>query len=118
MRAFIFGAGASVHADYPLARDLGHELLQWAESHPQSEWDYPLDPREFVPLFPCLDDFEEIVSELESPTLSKIMALPKWGSSGEFVGNFEPGWHPSFGQAADRSSVQWLCQLTRILFFS
>jgi len=74
MRTFIFGAGASVHAGYPLARDLGKVLVPWAGSYrqPGSEW---IDPAEFSKLFPCLDDFEEIISELESPTRPEITKL-------------------------------------------
>jgi|SRR6185312_780750 len=36
MRVYILGAGASLHAGYPLMKNLGHELAAWAASIPDS----------------------------------------------------------------------------------
>ena len=33
MRTFIFGAGASLHAGYPLAKRMGHGLFAWMDGH-------------------------------------------------------------------------------------
>lgn len=37
MRVYVLGAGASLHAGYPLMKDLGHELAAWAASLPESD---------------------------------------------------------------------------------
>jgi hypothetical protein len=31
MRTYVFGAGASLHAGYPLAKQMGHKLFQWMD---------------------------------------------------------------------------------------
>lgn len=33
MNTYVFGAGASVHAGYPIARSMGTNLIQWMETH-------------------------------------------------------------------------------------
>jgi hypothetical protein len=33
VRTFVFGAGASLHAGYPLAKRMGHDLFAWMDGH-------------------------------------------------------------------------------------
>lgn len=33
MKTYVFGAGASIHAGYPLAKRMGHGLFEWMEGH-------------------------------------------------------------------------------------
>ena len=47
-----------------------------------------------------------------------VAPVEKKASSGELVGNLEPGWCLNLRQAADTSSVQWLCRLAGEWFFS
>jgi hypothetical protein len=65
MRVFVLGAGASTHAGYPLTKDLGSELIQWANRNPPNwKWTFWPDDegvREFGPL----GDIEEAIARLE-----------------------------------------------------
>lgn len=79
MRAFVFGAGASVHVGYPLTKHLGITLVDWAARNPRPDHLHWLDADEVHALFPSLEDFEQVISELQSPAPgSPIDQLPKW----------------------------------------
>ena len=76
MRVFICGAGASFHAGYPLTRNLGPEIVEWAAKNPQDRLNW-IEADEIHSLFPSLEDFEQIISELQNPTPgSEIDQLP------------------------------------------
>ena len=65
LRAFILGAGASVHVGYPLIKDLGPKLMKYVAENPgPRNYPYWLDPDELKKYGP-LDDIEEIVTTLE-----------------------------------------------------
>lgn len=67
-----------MHVGYPLVRDLGTALVNWAARHPQAEHFYWIDPEELKRLFPALSDFEQIISDLEDPPAgSTLSELPK-----------------------------------------
>ncbi|HUY12698.1 MAG TPA: hypothetical protein VMX16_03575 [Terriglobia bacterium] len=76
MRAFIFGAGASHHVGYPLIKDLGRVLIQWAAKNPQPHLHW-IDPDELNAIFDqsSLDDFELVITELEDPTPGSPVSL-------------------------------------------
>ena len=78
MTTYVFGAGASIHAGYPLAKDLGASLLAYADTYAPGNYIYWLDPAELRRLFPNTDeDFEGLISELEEPSPgSQIAGLP------------------------------------------
>ena len=79
MRAFVFGAGASLHVGYPLARDLGRKLIDWAASNPRPDYLHWIDPNELPGILPSLDDFEGIITELENPTpRGAVSKIPRW----------------------------------------
>jgi len=64
MRVFVLGAGASLHVGYPLTRDLGPKLIEWAASNTRSnQLNWP-DPDELSKLG-ALDDIEELISQIE-----------------------------------------------------
>lgn len=69
MIAYVFGAGASVNARYPLASSLLHELSNWLDSQNIHEYHIEKYRNRFVQLralFPTLDDFEEILRILSN----------------------------------------------------
>jgi hypothetical protein len=63
MRVFVLGAGASVHAGYPLAAEMGNRLANWIRTlpadHPHNEY---LD--QVVGTYGTLDNFESILADL------------------------------------------------------
>ena len=69
MRVFVLGAGASKHAGYPLACELGARLVEWSTRHPTSgpnpSWE---DPSTLKRYFPCLDNLEVIIEKIENAT--------------------------------------------------
>ncbi|HUI41400.1 MAG TPA: hypothetical protein VL523_05475 [Terriglobia bacterium] len=65
MRVFVLGAGASVHAGYPLTNDLGPKLVKWASENaaqPNVPW---IDTSSLLG-HGSLGDIEEIVTALEA----------------------------------------------------
>ena len=63
MRVYVLGAGASAHAGYPLAGDLGTRLATWIETLPQGHY---LRTRlsQFTDASGKLDDFEAVIADL------------------------------------------------------
>ena len=78
MRVFVFGAGASHDAGYPLAAKLGVGLENWANSPPLSDKEAHRVCLAQLAAFPFdnLDNFEAILTELTtSPPGSRAAAL-------------------------------------------
>jgi len=67
MKVFIFGAGASLHAGYPLTRDLGPKLLEWGAQKPETNG-YWIEPDLPDRLPSILTDIERAMQELENLT--------------------------------------------------
>jgi hypothetical protein len=71
MKAYIFGAGASVQAGYPLASRLLHTLSDWLDSCPGGEasafWVQPCRNRmrQIRETFGSLDSLENVLGKLE-----------------------------------------------------
>jgi hypothetical protein len=63
MRVFVLGAGASVHAGYPLAAEMGRSLAAWIGGLP-SDNRYCARLAQIVDLYGTLDDFEMILADL------------------------------------------------------
>ena len=62
MVTFVFGAGASVHAGYPLTASLGDHLLDWARKNDAFMWRGHLE--ELFAQYGGLADLERILTEL------------------------------------------------------
>jgi hypothetical protein len=67
MRVFVLGAGASRHAGYPLAAELGNQLAAWINTTP-SGLGYQPCLAQVVDLDSSLDNFEPILADLMTPT--------------------------------------------------
>jgi hypothetical protein len=63
MKVFVLGAGASVHANYPLASALGTGLAGWIEKQP-AEHRYRSCLSRIIDAYQTLDDFEAILTDL------------------------------------------------------
>ncbi|MDR3742284.1 MAG: hypothetical protein P4L40_24975 [Terracidiphilus sp.] len=63
MKVFVLGAGASVHANYPLATALGTGLAGWIEKQPK-EHRYRACLSRIIDAYRTLDDFEAILTDL------------------------------------------------------
>lgn len=63
MRVFVLGAGASLDAGYPLAREMGNCLAAWINTLP-SENERHRCPEQIVDVYGGLDDFEAILADL------------------------------------------------------
>jgi hypothetical protein len=79
MRTFVLGAGASLHVGYPLVKELGPKLIEWAGKNRRPQQLYWVDEQELREIFPSLDDIEAIITELQYPAQgSPIDGLPGW----------------------------------------
>jgi len=76
--AYVFGAGASYHAGYPLACDLGDSLIAWLKRNPSPVNDlYGANLRELDKIYGGLNAFEQVLTELEDcPSGSRAAAIP------------------------------------------
>jgi len=63
MRVFVLGAGASIHAGYPLAAEMGNRLAAWINTLP-SEHPYRYYLKRVVDSYETLDNFEAILADL------------------------------------------------------
>jgi hypothetical protein len=63
MTVFVLGAGASLHAGYPLAAELGNVLRAWINTL-SPEHDYQYGMAQVVDLYGSLDNFESILADL------------------------------------------------------
>jgi hypothetical protein len=76
MTVFVLGAGASVHAGYPLASELGEEMYSWAGQNSQTVGHLTGFIESLRELYGSLSDFERILTELtECPAGSPAEAL-------------------------------------------
>lgn len=76
MVAFVFGAGASLHAGYPLTAQLGNDLYDWARQNDAFMWSGYLE--ELFERYGGLEDLERILTELyERPAGSPAAAFSK-----------------------------------------
>jgi hypothetical protein len=77
MTTYVLGAGASCHAGYPLAIDLGGDLVAWLARNPTPVNEkYGTDIRELQKLYRNLRDLEQILTELEdSPPGSRAAKM-------------------------------------------
>ena len=76
MVAFVFGAGASLHAGYPLTAHLGNDLYDWARQNDAFMWRGYLE--ELFEQYGGLADLERILTELhERPAGSRAAAFSK-----------------------------------------
>ena len=74
---YVLGAGASLHAGYPLASALGSTLARWAERNTPKGHDYRARLAQLINQYSPLDDFEAIMTELlECPLGSKASTFP------------------------------------------
>jgi hypothetical protein len=63
MRVYVLGAGASIHAKYPLAAALGTSLAAWIETLPP-EHNYRFRLSQIVDGYGPLDNFEAVLADL------------------------------------------------------
>src|SRR5258708_4570500 len=75
MRVFVLGAGASHHAGYPLATEMGNCLATWIKTlSPEHQHRVCLD--QIVKAYGALDNFESILADLMTcPPGSRAAAL-------------------------------------------
>ena len=85
MRTFVLGAGSSLHVKYPLTKDLGPRLIEWAEKNPRPQNLYWIDAEQMARLFTSFDDIEGIVTELENPTPGSPVSKLSKGERGSVL---------------------------------
>lgn len=77
MTTYVFGAGASRHAGYPLAAALGTRLAKWTEESLPPEHQYRAHIAQLKDLYSTLDNFEAIMTDLlQCPPGSPASTLP------------------------------------------
>src|SRR5579864_5609531 len=82
MKVFVLGAGASIHAGYPLGTRLGEELVAWAERDEIHGPQYRDELRKLRQEFRGLSDFEHVVTILrEDLQTKKRKTLPDLGTA-------------------------------------
>ena len=62
MNTYIFGAGASFHAGYPLASKLGSALAKWVKESKPINHDYQILTEQAVERYGNIGNFEELLS--------------------------------------------------------
>ena len=69
MNTYVLGAGASLHAGYPLARDLGNDLLDWLRlgKLQHTLTDHCGNIQQVHDLYGTLDNLERILTDLRDP---------------------------------------------------
>jgi hypothetical protein len=75
MTTFVLGAGASRHAGYPLACELGDGLLEWLCHDKMPTPDYRMNIERVHDLYEGLGDIEAILTDLEGATPSSRAAV-------------------------------------------
>ncbi len=87
MRTFVLGAGASLHAGYPLTWDLGSKLAHWFGQHGTPELRAWFDPADLTRRVGSLNDFEEVISTLQQdrgPGTPEVLDGIRWALSSYF----------------------------------
>src|SRR5713101_7063837 len=67
MTTYVLGAGASAHAGFPLAADLGNKLRAWTSGNRPDGYDYWTGIDELHALYGGLGNIEEILTDLDAP---------------------------------------------------
>ncbi len=62
-RVIVLGAGASVHAGYPLAAKLGSSLKNWVDTRP-ADFEHHWGVNQLTKIYGSLDDFQTILTDL------------------------------------------------------
>lgn len=75
MTTYVFGAGASVHAGYPLAADLWNKLRAWTSRNRPEGYDYWTGIDKLHELYGELENIEQILTDLDDPPSGS----PAWG---------------------------------------
>jgi hypothetical protein len=70
MTAYLFGAGASFHAGFPLAVNLGNELGTWICGAQIATYDYKTPVQKMHELYGGLQNIEEILTDFDDPSPS------------------------------------------------
>ncbi len=70
MKSYIFGAGASFHAGYPLASKLGTELAKWIRVSKSINHDYQKMIGQAEQCYGSLDNFEELLTDMDARLLA------------------------------------------------
>ena len=65
MNVFVFGAGASRHAGYPLASHLGLGLYDWVCERKPSNHDFRIDLDQIKNLYRGLENIEKVLTDLD-----------------------------------------------------
>src|SRR5437667_7759847 len=81
MNTYIFGAGASFHAGYPLASKLGSALAKWVKESKPINHDYQILTEQAVERYGNLDNFEELLTGIDR----RLSDLPASGMEEERV---------------------------------
>jgi hypothetical protein len=81
MNTYIFGAGASFHAGYPLASKLGSELAKWIKKSKPINHNWQILIQQAVDRYGNLDNFEELLTDVDN----RLLALPASGMEEEKV---------------------------------
>jgi hypothetical protein len=78
MKTYVFGAGASCHAGYPVAAELGHELLDWASQAGKNFEAFRSRLETLAEIYGDLRDLEKILTELDgAPSNARVAALTR-----------------------------------------
>ena len=102
MTTYVLGAGASVHAGYPLTTQLGDRLLRWAQQGDFTKRGFIEDLQD---LYGGLADLEQIVTELhERPAGSEAAKLTQM-QCGNTIGALEIG-IPEFFHAVRNNTIR------------
>ena len=66
MKTYIFGAGASLHAGYPLAKRMGHGLFDWLDAHDEvGTYNFHQTAQFLRNLFRETEDIEKLITDIE-----------------------------------------------------
>jgi hypothetical protein len=74
MNVFVFGAGASLHAGYPLASRLGAALHEWVCKTKPANHDFRLDLDQIGNLYSGLENIEQVLTDLEESLPGSLAA--------------------------------------------
>ena len=76
MKTYVFGAGASLHVGYPLAKRMGHGLFAWMDGHEDvGTFSFRQTAQFLRNLFPVTEDIANLITAIEE----KIASYPVMG---------------------------------------
>jgi len=112
MRVFVLGAGASLHAGYPLAAELGNCLAEWIGTLPPDH-EHRHSLQQIADAYGRMDNFEDILSDLMTcPEGSRAAAL---GSKRPYLTNALQEAIRDYFDAVREAPAPLYDRLTRIL---